>query len=182
MEKRVITSYIIVIAIYACLIPAAIILLGPKLDRLLGLPPFIPPPANIAAGLILLAYSWFWIVWSQIILTRSGEGHPNEILGHELGPLTRKLVTAGPYRYTRNPMAYGLILFYFAALPLLCNAISVLLLLPAACLFETWYHRRFEEPGLLKRFGSDYERYRGTVPLLFPFPKFRRRGYSEDGG
>lgn len=161
-------SYLLVVLIYACGIPLLIAQLGPMIDRLLSLGPLLPFPYQIAAGIIALAYAWFWIAWAQVFIIRRGKGHPNEILGYELGPLTQRLVTEGPYRHTRNPMAYGLLVFYFVALAFLSNAIITLVLFPLACVFEIWYHTTFEEPGLLKRFGSEYERYRKEVPILLP--------------
>ncbi|MCX6357710.1 MAG: hypothetical protein NT045_07560 [Candidatus Aureabacteria bacterium] len=175
MDSQILRSYLLVIAIYICLIPLLIVTLGPRLDRLAGLPPFMPSPANIAAGLVILAYAWFWIAWSQHFLVKRGKGHPNEILGRELSPLTTRLVIDGPYRHSRNPMAYGLLIFYFLALPLLCNSTLALLLFPVACVFEVWYHKKYEEPGLLNRFGDEFARYREQVPLLFPFLR-RARG------
>ncbi|MDD5557817.1 MAG: methyltransferase [bacterium] len=172
---RVVRGYILVIAVYAFGIPLLIAALAPRVDRALGLGPLLPPSVHVWAGLAALAYAWFWIGWALAALVRRGGGHPNEILGRELGPVTRRVVTDGPYRRTRNPMAFGLILFYFLALPLLLNSPVALALLPLACLFEVWYHRRYEEPGLLERFGADYERYRARVPLLLPFRR-RRSG------
>lgn len=166
---RVGTSYLLVILIYGCAIPLLIASLGPKIDRRLGFGPLLKPPYQLAAGAVALAYAWFWIVWSQAFIITRGKGHPNEILGCEIGPLTQRLVTGGPYRYTRNPMAYGLLLFYFVALAFLRNSIITLALFPAACFFELWYHKTFEEPGLLKRFGNEYERYRKGAPALLPF-------------
>lgn len=173
-DPRVLKSYLIVILIYACLIPALIVSLGPLLDRILGLRPLLRPPSRLVAGLVTGAYAWFWIIWSQVFLIRRGKGHPNEILGRELGPLTQQLVTEGPYRYTRNPMAWGLLVFYFVSLACVANATAVLLLFLPACLFEIWYHKNYEEPGLLRRFGAAYERYRATVPLLLPFLRCSR--------
>ena len=168
-NRSITRGYIIVIIVYACLIPLAIALLGTRLNGYLGLGAILPSPYNTIAGLMSLAYGWFWISWSQVNLVRRGDGHPNEILGRELGPLTRRLVTDGPYRYTRNPMAYGLIIFYFLALAFLCNAVLIIVFFPFACLFEVWYHRKYEEPGLLNRFGEKYKHYKEEVPLLFPF-------------
>ncbi len=171
---RVLKSYVVVIIAYGCLLPAFIVFLGPRLDRLLGVGPLLPSPYHAIAGLAALAYAWFWIIWAQVFIVSRGEGHPNEILGYELGPVTQRLVVDGPYRYTRNPMAYGLIMYYFVALAFLCSSVVILALLPAACLFEVWYHRTYEEPGLRRRFGSEYARYRERVPLLLPFPARRR--------
>lgn len=170
-NRRIVSSYIIVIAIYLLLIPFLIVFLGKGLNRLLGWGPLLPSPYHTAAGIISLAYGWFWIIWSQFFLTTRGGGHPNEILGRELAPTTRRIVREGPYRFTRNPMAYGLTIFYFIALAFLFNITAIVALFPPACLFEIWYHKKYEEPGLLKRFGKEYEDYRKRVPLLFPFMK-----------
>lgn len=171
--RRVFLSYVAVAAIYGAGIPCLVAAAGSALDRALGLRTLAPPPWNTALGLALLAWAWLWIAWSFVFLVRRGRGHPNEILGRELAPSTRRLVTEGPYRHTRNPMAYGLIVFYFAALAFLLNSISILAALPIACAFEVWYHRTFEEPGLLKRFGDEYARYRAEVPLLLPVARRR---------
>lgn len=166
---RVGTSYLLVILIYGCAIPFLIVSLGPEIDRFLGFGPLLRPPYQLVTGAAALAYAWFWIIWSQVFIITRGKGHPNEILGYELSPLTQRLVTEGPYRCTRNPMAYGLLIFYFVALAFLRNSVVTLALFPFACLFEMWYHRKFEEPGLLARFGAEYERYRKGVPALLPF-------------
>lgn len=178
--RRVFLSYVAVAAIYGGGIPVLVAAAGAALDRALGLPPLVPPPWDTVAGLALLAWAWFWIAWSLDFLVRRGLGHPNEILGRELAPPTRRLVTEGPYRHTRNPMAYGLIVFYFAALAFLRNSISILAALPLACAFEVWYHRTCEEPGLLRRFGDAYSRYRAEVPLLLPIARRRRQDPPEN--
>ena len=173
-RRRVILSYVAVVAIYGVGIPVLVASVGPRIDDAFGLPPLVPPPWHATVGAALLVWAWFWIAWSFFFLVRHGRGHPNEILGRELAPPTRELVTGGPYRFTRNPMAYGLIVFYFGALAFFRNSITVLALLPPACAFEIWYHRTCEEPGLLRRFGAEYARYREEVPLLLPAPRRRR--------
>lgn len=173
--SRVATGYILVFFIYLILIPFLICSLGPRLDRLIGWGPFLPGSYALAAGAAALIYAWFWIIWSQVFIITRGAGHPNEIMGRELGPVTRRLVVDGPYRFTRNPMAYGLLVFYFVSLSFFCNSPVTLMLFPFACLFEAWYHTRCEEPGLLRRFGEEYENYRAQVPMLLPRIGFRRR-------
>lgn len=170
-DRRILTSYIIVVLVYLIAIPLIVVTAGRALNRLAGLGSLLPSPYRMAAGCLALAYGWFWILWSQIFLIRRGKGHPNEILGRELAPTTRSIVTEGPYRHTRNPMAYGLIIFYFLSLAILSDAPFILFFFPAACIFEIRYHKKYEEPGLLTRFGEDYENYRKRVPLLFPFMK-----------
>ena len=168
------TSYLLVILLYGCAIPFLIASLGQKTDKLLGFGKLLRPPYQLIAGVVTLAYAWSWIIWSQAFIITRGKGHPNEILGYKLSPLTQRLVTEGPYRYTRNPMAYGLLLFYFVAIAFLRNSIITLALFPFACLFEIWYHTTFEERGLLTRFGIEYERYRKEVPALLPFTRLAR--------
>lgn len=168
MRSRIVASYTLVIIIYVIIIPFLISTLGSFLDSLLGLNEFLGFPYHALIGMTILVYGCFWIVWSQLFLVNLGKGHPNEIMGRELSPLTKQLVTEGPYHYTRNPMAYGLLVTYFAGIPLLQGTTVPLLLCPFACVFEVWYHRRFEEPGLRQRFGESFDEYSRQVPLLFP--------------
>ncbi len=80
-----------------------------------------------------------------------------------------KLVVAGPYRYVRNPMLSGVVLF------LLAEAL-VLRSWPIAawtCIFiamATAFFVFAEEPGLERRFGDAYRAYRTNVPRWLPRP------------
>jgi protein-S-isoprenylcysteine O-methyltransferase Ste14 len=179
---RILNSYFIVVILYLALLPLIIIYVGRSLNNIIGLSLLPASVYLLAAGIAVSAYGWCWIIWSQVTLTRYGNGHPNEILGYELAPTTRSIVQSGPYKLTRNPMAYGLLVFYFLGLGLLSRIPLILFVFPLACLFEVWYHKKYEEPGLLKRFGENYARYKKTVPILLPFFKRRSASYCDGGG
>ena len=73
-------------------------------------------------------------------------------------PTNKKLVTRGPFRYTRNPMYSGLVMmalgfaFYFGTLPF--YAVPVLLFL--LCNFS---FIPFEEAKMQRQFGDQYTDY-----------------------
>ena len=74
----------------------------------------------------------------------------------------RSLVTAGPYRVTRNPMYLGLVTAYVGA-ALIANAVWPLVLLA----LPVWILQRkvipFEERTLAQIFGDDYRAYQQRV-------------------
>src|SRR5690348_11097889 len=118
------------------------------------------------AGALLFAAGFALFAGCGLLFARLGRG--------TLAPWdpTRKLVVAGPYRHVRNPMITavgtmlaGETLFFHSA------RIGSWLLLFAA--INHMYFLLLEEPGLLARFGEEYERYRAAVPRWLP----RRRGW-----
>ena len=74
----------------------------------------------------------------------------------------RTLVTAGPYRVTRNPMYLGLVTAYVGA-ALIANAVWPLVFLA----LPVWVLQRrvipFEERTLAQIFGDDYRAYQQRV-------------------
>lgn len=107
------------------------------------------------------------LVWgySQYRLTgryrrRLGGGGP----GTAVPPV--RLVMTGPYRYTRNPMYLGHLIFLLGlALALQSIAGLALFLIQAP-----WFHRRVvrDELRLRKLFGPDYSNYVRQVPRWIP--------------
>jgi protein-S-isoprenylcysteine O-methyltransferase Ste14 len=87
----------------------------------------------------------------------------------------RNFVVAGPYRHMRNPMIAGVLLVLlaeaaaFRSWPLLGWAAVFLAL-------NTAYFILSEEPGLERRFGDAYRRYKAAVPRWTP----RRRPYDAE--
>jgi protein-S-isoprenylcysteine O-methyltransferase Ste14 len=74
-----------------------------------------------------------------------------------------RLVVAGSYRYTRNPMYLGLLLL-LAAWALWLGSLSVWLVLPPFVAVLTRLQIVPEERALATKFGEDYHAYRRTVP------------------
>jgi protein-S-isoprenylcysteine O-methyltransferase Ste14 len=73
-----------------------------------------------------------------------------------------RLVTTGPYAYTRNPMYLAWNMIYVAA-ALLANSAWLLALLPAPIFFTHFYAIKPEERYLDRQFGETYRRYCARV-------------------
>ena len=78
------------------------------------------------------------------------------------GQLSAKLVTWGPYRFTRNPMYVGLTLAYLGEAALL-KQIWPLVLLPLTLAYVNWTVIPLEEARLQEVFGNEYAQYRARV-------------------
>jgi protein-S-isoprenylcysteine O-methyltransferase Ste14 len=88
----------------------------------------------------------------------------------------RQFVVRGPYRRVRNPMisSLGFILLGEAAL---LGSGSILVWFAGFAVVNATYIPLVEEPGLRRRFGEQYERYRRAVPRWIP----RRSPWSGSG-
>lgn len=167
---RVVLVYAVALSFFLILVPAGVLALGDALDRLLRLPPMPGGGVRSALAVILVAHGIGWVVWTNWALVRLGRGHPQEAFRRDLLPSTQKLIVTGPFRRTRNPMVFGW-LSVLEGLSLGAGSLSAaLLLVPAAGLLMVGYLRRWEEPGLVERFGAEYERYREQVPMVVPRP------------
>ena len=115
----------------------------------------------VAIGVVLMGYGLYLLTITIQLFVYIGKG--------TLAPWapTRKLVVIGPYRYVRNPMISGVLI------TLLGETIvfgSAGLLIWFACFFALnyAYFMLSEEPGLEKRFGEEYSRYKKNVPRWIP--------------
>ena len=130
----------------------------------------IAPPAMLVtgrvAGALLFAAGFALFIWCLLLFARVGRG--------TLAPWdpTRRLVVVGPYRHVRNPMISAVATMLAGeALFLLSARVALWLLIFLAV--NHAYFLLVEEPGLVRRFGDDYARYRAAVPRWLP----RRRGW-----
>lgn len=80
---------------------------------------------------------------------------------------TRRLVVRGPYRWVRNPMISG-VLFVLLGEALLFRSAGLLAWWSVFLLGNAVYMPLSEEPGLERRFGEDYRRYKRAVPRWIP--------------
>ena len=116
------------------------------------------PRLNLGA-LPLLVWGYGQYRWVGAMRTERGGGGP----GLSNPPL--RLVTTGPYAWTRNPMYLGHLIF-FAGLALLLSG-------PAWLVFAAhalWFDRRVreDEDGLLVLFGEPYRDYQRRVKRWIP--------------
>lgn len=84
----------------------------------------------------------------------------------------REFVSTGFYRYVRNPMFIGFLLALFGFGMLRLSA-TILLLVVGAFFLAHCFVVFVEEPGLERRFGDSYRRYRKEVNRWLP--TFRSR-------
>ncbi len=80
---------------------------------------------------------------------------------------TTRLVVAGVYRHVRNPMISGVVAVILAE-ALMCGSLIVLAWAVFFAFVNALYMPLSEEPGLEKRFGEDYRRYKANVPRWLP--------------
>ncbi len=111
-------------------------------------------------GLALLAWGYLQYKWVGIYRTRLGGGGP----GLSVPP--QRIVAAGPYRWVRNPMYLGHLVF-FAGLALTLQSWI------AAGVFAfhaVWFDRRVreDERHLEALFGESYRAYRARVKRWIP--------------
>jgi protein-S-isoprenylcysteine O-methyltransferase Ste14 len=79
---------------------------------------------------------------------------------------TTKLVTSGPFRYTRNPAYVGATLIYIGA-AIAARSVPALTFLPIALVVLERGVVEREERYLEHRFGDTYRHYKTSVPRWF---------------
>ena len=122
----------------------------------------MPYPAPVRGlGVLLLAAGLLLLTQAFVRFVIEGLSTPVPIAPPQ------RLVVGGAYRYVRNPMDLAL-LATIAEEALLLGQ-PVLLLYPVSLwLSAAAVVRWFEEPGLHRRFGADYDAYRRAVPAWWP--------------
>ena len=124
----------------------------------------------LALGLTGLVFT----LWSNTSLLFKGKGGPTDFFNLAITPRTQHLVVTGPYRYTRNPMVFGVNACY-AALAIYWNSLIALITWAVWMSLVVFYLKSTEEKRLLQDFGKEYEEYRQRVPMIIPWPVKRRR-------
>ncbi len=129
-------------------IPSALLLLFPA-----RVPDWTAGPlATALAGTALAAAGVALVVHCNGLFVRLGSG--------TLAPWdpARELVSAGAYRYIRNPMKAGLFLV-LAGEALATRSVALTAWFGCFAIVNVVYIRLHEEPGLAKRFGARYRDY-----------------------
>jgi len=118
-----------------------------------------PPPLDLR-GLPLMAWGYLQFRVCGRYRTRLGGGGPGP------GVPPDRLVTSGPYRYTRNPMYLGHLIF-LTGLAITLHSRAALVLTAGVAV---WFDRRVrtDEAQLQARFGAKYAGYRRRVRRWLP--------------
>jgi protein-S-isoprenylcysteine O-methyltransferase Ste14 len=124
---------------------------------------------GLVAGVALVAVGLLLVVRTVALFAAIGGG--------TLAPWdpTSRLVVRGPYRYVRNPMISG-VLFILLAEAAALGSLALLAWFGVVFALNATYIPLVEEPGLERRFGDDYVRYREHVPRWLP----RLRPWNEE--
>jgi len=131
-------------------------ILGAGLEQALPLRAanWMPPGVSVAGGgLFALGAAiagWGWLTFRAARTTTVP------------GRASSRLVTWGPYRFSRNPMYVGLILAYLGEAGILRQVWPVFLLALTAA-YVNWIVIPVEEAKLAEVFGQEYELYRGRI-------------------
>jgi len=155
-------------ALAICLLPGTVVVLVPALIvRAAGSVsigwglPGVLAAVPVVAGLALIALGIVLVSWTVALFVRVGRG--------TLAPWdpTSTLVVQGPYRHVRNPMISG-VLFLLMGEAALLGSWPLLVWFAAVAAVNAVYLPLVEEPGLVQRYGAEYERYRDDVPRWLP--------------
>ena len=120
---------------------------------------------NQALGLVLTVGGLSLVIWSVNVQHTFGKGTPVPKVA------TQRLVTNGPYAYTRNPMTLGALLMYLGIGVWMGSGVVIILtvIVFSGLLAYIYIHEAHELTG---RFGNEYLEYKKRTPFLFPH--FRR--------
>ena len=132
-----------------------------SMDKSLGME--LPGVLKIV-GIPLVIGGLFLALWCAILLVLRGHGTPAPF------DPPKKFVVLGPYRYVRNPMMLGGFSALLGVSFILASLSGILFILLLSLLFQLFI-LYIEEPGLLERFGKNYEDYKKNNPRWIPFFK-----------
>ena len=148
--------------LFFILAPIALGLIGRAVAKYM--PIHLPRIAEASIGIAAILGGLVFLLWSVSTFWRVGRGTPVPMAS----PV--KLVTVGPFKYTRNPIKLGAFLFYFGLGTVWDGLMTGLVMAAIAVMLGTLYHKSVEEKELAMRFGDEYEQYRKRTSFLIPLP------------
>lgn len=145
--------------------PAFIVLGAWLLDGWLDIPRFAHGSLNSVVAIALIVPGLVLVEWTIGLQFSQGLGTPLPVVA------TSRLITTGPYRHSRNPMAAGTAMVYLG-IALWVGSLSAVALASIYPIVITIYTKLVEEKELERRFGSEYVEYKRNTPFLLPlFPR-----------
>lgn len=120
-----------------------------------------PEWLNQVLGPVLTIGGIALVIWSVLTQYIIGNGTPAPMVA------TQKLVTQGPYSYTRNPMTLGALFLYSGIGIWMSSGMLIILSLIVFSVLLTFIYFH-ETRELAERFGEEYLDYRKRTPFLFP--------------
>ena len=122
-----------------------------------------PLPLPVGDGVLIKTLAWALTFASlALAVTSIGNFRRSRTSIVPVRPATA-LVIAGPYRFTRNPIYIGFVIFYFGLAIMLTSAWILVLLIPVLIVLQRGVVER-EEAYLQAKFGEAYRKYQARVP------------------
>ncbi len=147
---------------------------NPELIPLLGKSVGIQESVSLRYGYYLIALlvlaASLVRMWAGSILTS------NTVMSFEIR--NESFMTAGPYRYVRNPI-YFADLIAFTSLSLCLRPVG--LLIPVLIYIHYYQLIKYEEASLKSRYGDAFSRYASETPAMLPDPG-SWKGFFRDKG
>jgi protein-S-isoprenylcysteine O-methyltransferase Ste14 len=160
-----IASIIMHIIVVFCIVVPPLILLNYSdtynYDELLNIPSFHLHMILKAVAIVIMIIGLALILIAIMSLAIKGGGSPAIAL-------TEKLANDFLYKYTRNPLIFGVILFLISTGFLIGSSFYTLWALIGYTSGAILYLKLFEETELEIRFGQSYLEYKKSVPFLIP--------------
>jgi len=138
------------------------------LNNLVGITNFIPFPINLIIGIPTAMFGVACSVSANIYQYKHGKVG---LIPHK-SVQTTELVVVGIYKYSRNPMLFGYIVFLIG-IGIILNSIFFLIISNLTItLFVLLFLKLKEEKNLIKRYGDPYLEYKQRTSFIIPwFPK-----------
>jgi protein-S-isoprenylcysteine O-methyltransferase Ste14 len=132
------------------------------LDRFFGFAEFVSRPVGIAISMPFIMIGLFLWLWSAGKFFKT-KGTPVPI-----NP-PPKLITDGPYAYSRNPMMTGLFMVMAGIGIFFGSVMLTFFMTPLFVLMSILEFKYIEEQELTKRFGKEYTEYKKKTAMIIPW-------------
>jgi len=162
------------VIIFAIGIPLFYFLTSISLDKYLGNVFRDRSEVLILLGSLIAFIGLFIITSATMRLYYSGKGLPLSSSPPE------KLVTDGPYGWSRHPIYLGAVLLFAGTSLIIKSFWGLVLGTPFLGFFYFLYARGIEEPELISHYQDAYYEYRNEVPFVISYPL--RRGFHKIAG
>ena len=162
-----IMSLVLGVFVFLIAVPVALGLIGHWVSRYISID--IPRTVELSLSITGICAGLLFLLWSVSAFWFVGIGTPVPFAS----PI--KLVTNGPFKYTRNPIKLGAVLFYFGTGAICDGIVTGFVMSVIGVTLGTIYHKGVEEKELALRFGNEYEEYQKRTSFFIPLPPRKGR-------
>jgi protein-S-isoprenylcysteine O-methyltransferase Ste14 len=117
---------------------------------------------EIIISIIGIAIGLYYLTWAAMTQWEIGKGTPAP------NAPTQNLIIVGPYKYCRNPIEFGAVIYYLGIGTFVGGIIVGIICFLMGFIVGSVYHKFVEEKELEERFGEEYRKYKEDTPFVFP--------------